>query len=64
MNMLGKRFESEVSVPLIRARAEKQRIESLINEEALLLAKYLRGEIKSWVPRIPRNNSSSSEVAS
>jgi hypothetical protein len=62
--MIGKRFESEVSFPLIRARVEKQRIESLFNEEALLLAKYLRGEIKSWVPRIHRNNSSSSEVAS
>jgi hypothetical protein len=61
--MLGKRFESEVSVSLIRARAEKQRIESLINEEALPLAKYLRGEI-SGVPRIPRNNPSSSDVAS
>jgi hypothetical protein len=33
---------------------EHQTLETLINEEALLFAKYLRGEAKSWVPRIPR----------
>ena len=27
-------------------------METLINEEALVLAKYLRDERKSWVPRI------------
>ena len=27
--------------------------ETLINEEALLLAKYFRGENDSWIPRIP-----------
>jgi hypothetical protein len=32
---------------------EHQTIETLINEEALLFAKYLRGESKSWAPRIP-----------
>jgi hypothetical protein len=31
---------------------EGQRLETLINEEALLLAKYLRNENKSWNPRI------------
>jgi hypothetical protein len=31
---------------------EHQTIETLINEEALLFAKYLRGESKSWIPRI------------
>jgi hypothetical protein len=27
-------------------------IETLINEEALLFAKYLRNEKKEWIPRI------------
>ena len=30
----------------------RQTIETLINEEALLLAKYLRDERKTWIPRI------------
>ena len=44
-------FESKVEIPLIRV-GKKQRIETLINEEALLLAKYLRGENPNWKPRI------------
>jgi len=32
---------------------ERQTIETLINEDALLFAKFLREEIKIWVPRIP-----------
>jgi hypothetical protein len=44
-------FESKVEIPLIR-HGKKQRIETLINEETLLLAKYLRNERKSWIPRI------------
>jgi hypothetical protein len=32
-----------------------QTLETLINEEAQLFAKYLRGEAKSWVPRVPGN---------
>jgi hypothetical protein len=31
----------------------KQEIETLINEEALLFAKYLRNERRDWNPRIP-----------
>jgi len=31
---------------------ERQTIETLINEEALLFAKYLRGEIGNWAPRM------------
>jgi len=31
--------------------SERQTIETLINEEALLFAKYLRDEIKTWIPR-------------
>ena len=31
---------------------ERQTVETLINEEAQLFAKYLRSEVKSWVPRV------------
>jgi len=44
-------FESKVEIPLIRY-GKRQKIETLINEEALLLAKYLRGEKTDWTPRI------------
>jgi len=43
-------FESKVEIPLIK-HGKTQKIETLINEEALLLAKYLRSEKKSWIPR-------------
>jgi hypothetical protein len=33
-------------------RGEKQELETLINEEALLLAKFLRNEGETWIPRI------------
>jgi hypothetical protein len=33
-------------------RGEKQELETLINEEALLFAKYLRNERETWIPRI------------
>jgi hypothetical protein len=51
MNELGEYFESKIEIPLIR-HGKNQRIETLINEEALLLAKYLRDERKTWTPRI------------
>lgn len=44
-------FEGWVEVPRIRY-GSRQTLETLINEEALLLAKYLRGEIKDWIPRV------------
>lgn len=44
-------FESKVEIPLIR-QGKRQRIETLVNEEALLLAKYVRKEKKTWMPRI------------
>ena len=31
---------------------EQQEIETLINEEVLLLARYLRNEKQAWIPRI------------
>jgi hypothetical protein len=51
INNLEKYFESKIEAPLIRHR-NKQRKETLINEEDLLLVKYLRGERKAWIPRI------------
>jgi hypothetical protein len=47
-------FRSKVEIPLIR-HGNNQRIETLINEEALLLAKYLRDERENWIPR-PQND--------
>jgi len=44
-------FKSEVEIPRIKV-GKKQEIETLINEEALLFAKYLRNERKTWKPRI------------
>ena len=32
---------------------KRQEFETLINEEALLFAKYLRNEKKDWIPRTP-----------
>ena len=51
MKDFEKYFDSKVEVPLIR-HGKGQRIETLINEEALLLSKYLRKEKPEWVPRI------------
>lgn len=51
MVALDKLFASYVEIPRIRV-GKRQEFETLINEEALLLAKYLRNERKEWVPRI------------
>jgi len=51
MNNLNQLFEEKVEVPRIYL-GETQKIETLINEETLLFARYLRDEIKSWKPRI------------
>jgi CRISPR-associated protein Cas1 len=48
---LNSYFESKVDIPRIRV-GKNQTIETLVNEEALLLAKYLRNEHESWVQRI------------
>jgi len=48
---LDEMFGKRVEVPRIR-HGSGQALETLFNEEALLLAKYLRGERKSWIPRI------------
>jgi len=44
-------FDSTIEVPRINV-GKKQSIETLINEEALLLAKFLRNERKKWKPRL------------
>lgn len=49
---LNRFFETKVKVKRIR-NGEHQTLETLVNEEALLFAKYLRHEIKIWNPRTP-----------
>jgi NADPH-dependent 2,4-dienoyl-CoA reductase/sulfur reductase-like enzyme len=44
-------IEMMVEIPRIRV-GKRQTIETLINEEALLFAKYLRDERETWIPRI------------
>ena len=51
MKKLNAYFESKVEIPRIRV-GKRQTIETLINEEALLFAKYLRHEKRDWIPRI------------
>jgi hypothetical protein len=51
MRRLDKFFESIVEVPRIKV-GKTQTIETLINEETLLLAKFLRSEQNIWTPRI------------
>ncbi|MFC1803590.1 hypothetical protein ACFL0D_06455 [Thermoproteota archaeon] len=51
MKELEKYLNSMIKVPLIR-HGKRQRIETLINEEALLLAKFLRNEMNNWIPRV------------
>jgi CRISPR-associated protein Cas1 len=48
---LDRYFETKVSIARIR-RGRKQELETLINEEALSFASYLRNERQSWNPRI------------
>jgi CRISPR-associated protein Cas1 len=51
LSELNSFFETRVEVKRIR-NGEHQTLETLINEEALLFAKYLRGENQSWFPRV------------
>jgi CRISPR-associated protein Cas1 len=51
---LNKFFENRVAVKRLR-NGDHQTLETLINEEAQLFAKYLRGETKTWVPRVCEN---------
>jgi hypothetical protein len=44
-------MERKVDIPRMRV-GNVQTLETLISEECLLLAKYLRNEKKEWIPRI------------
>ena len=48
---LNNLFERKVEIPRIK-HGKQQTIDTLISEEALLFAKYLRGEKKDWLPRL------------
>jgi CRISPR/Cas system-associated endonuclease Cas1 len=51
MKRLHEYFSSKVDVPRI-GRGYSQEIETLIGEEAFLLARYVRNEKSEWIPRI------------
>jgi CRISPR-associated protein Cas1 len=51
MDQLNGFFESFVEIPRIKV-GERQTIETLINEEAMLFGKYVRNEISIWNPRM------------
>jgi CRISPR-associated protein Cas1 len=53
MRELNRFFESNIEIPRMKV-GKRQTLETLISEEALLLAKYLRDERKEWNPRIPK----------
>ena len=48
---LDELFDKMVEVPRIKY-GSRQTLETLINEEAQLLAKYVRHEITNWTPRV------------
>ena len=48
---LGLYFEKELDIPRVNV-GKRQEFESLISEEALQLARFLRTEVFSWTPRI------------
>ena len=51
MKQLDYFFETTVEVPRIKV-GKKQTVETLINEEVFLFAKYLRNKRRTWIPRI------------
>jgi CRISPR-associated protein Cas1 len=51
MKSLDAYFLTQINLPRYRT-GNRQELETLINEEACLFAKYLRGERKDWIPRI------------
>jgi CRISPR-associated protein Cas1 len=44
-------FDRVVEIPRMR-HGSKQTLDTLINEEAFLLARYLRNEKQTWIPRL------------
>jgi CRISPR-associated protein Cas1 len=51
MSGLNSYFESMIEIPRMKV-GKRQTFETLISEEALLFAKYLRNEKQDWIPRI------------
>ena len=51
MRGLNRFFECKVEIARVK-HGKRQSLETLISEEALLLAEYLRGKRKEWNPRI------------
>ena len=45
-------LDSLIEIPRIYKHGKRQTLDTLITEEALLLAKYLRNERKKWIPRL------------
>jgi CRISPR-associated protein Cas1 len=52
MRKLNSFFESIIEIPRVK-HGNRQTVETLINEEALLFAMFLRNERQSWKPRMP-----------
>jgi hypothetical protein len=50
---LNEYFQTKVDIPRIRM-GKNQEIETLIKEEALLFAMFLRNERQDWKPRIAK----------
>lgn len=51
MKRIDAYFQTKVDLPRIRM-GKHQEIETLVSEEALLFARYLRDEKRTWIPRI------------
>ena len=51
MDSLNGYFEKQIEIPRMKV-GNRQTIETLINEEALKLAKCLRNEMRDWIPRM------------
>jgi len=51
LRSLNEYFLTHVEVPRIK-HGKIQEMETLISEEAFILAMYLRDEKKEWIPRI------------
>jgi hypothetical protein len=51
MSELNNYFETLVEIPRMKV-GKRQAFDTLISEEALLFAKYLRNEKREWLPRI------------
>lgn len=50
MKSLNSFFETTLDIPRVK-HGRKQTVETLINEDAMLLAQYLRNERPLWIPR-------------